>query len=128
MPRKVNPDAPYWRHVREAERSILTYTLDNAESLTQVALLLGVSKAFIIEKAQELGIKPPRQRRANKAFREVAPKPPRASRKPRKSRKPKTSVEVETVGVEAVVEDDVAEDIDIIIEEDDGHGADDQDA
>lgn len=56
MPKKSNPDAAFWRQMRDAERSILSYALECGGSITKAAELLGISVPYMSERTHELGI------------------------------------------------------------------------
>jgi hypothetical protein len=56
VPKKSNPAAPFWRQMRDAERSILSYALECGGSITKGAELLGISVPYMSERTHELGI------------------------------------------------------------------------
>lgn len=59
MPKKSNPAAPFWRQMRDAERSIISYALEQGGSITKGAELLGISVPYMSERCHELGIVAP---------------------------------------------------------------------
>jgi hypothetical protein len=54
----ANPDALYWVTLREAEKSMLVFYLENCGTLTGAAKALGVGQPFISKRCIALGIDP----------------------------------------------------------------------
>lgn len=57
MPRYRNPNAPYWKTLEQAERSMIEYALDQAGSIKEAARLLGVVPDHLSRRCVALGVK-----------------------------------------------------------------------
>lgn len=59
MPKKQNEHASFWMQLREAERNIITFTLEHVTSIRQAALALGVSSNYLSKRVRKLKIAMP---------------------------------------------------------------------
>jgi hypothetical protein len=73
MARRKSDDknVPYYRTLRQAEKSMIEYAVQCAGSLRKAAPLLGISESFLITRAKKLGVVSPNQDQSKK------PKKPR---------------------------------------------------
>ena len=69
MARRLDETGIYWQYVDRASREIIETTMRATPSISEAARILGVSKAFLIEKLQKFGAMPPRQPRVKKTRR-----------------------------------------------------------
>ncbi len=58
MPKRKDENAPYWRMIRDYERQIITYALEQGHTITKTARLLGISVNYLSERTRELGVAP----------------------------------------------------------------------
>lgn len=85
MAKRRNSDAPYWRQVREAERRILVFALENTSSMREAARALGISPSYCFVRCQTLGLRP----KSNEAS--------KPKRKKRSARVPRRATESQPV-------------------------------
>lgn len=59
MPKRKNENAPYWTMLRDSERHIIAYALEQGGTITKAAQLLGISVNYLSERTRELGVPAP---------------------------------------------------------------------
>lgn len=64
MSRKpINPDANYFKQMAQAEKSILAFTLNNAENIAHAARILGITESYLHKRLEKTGLKESKKKR-----------------------------------------------------------------
>jgi preprotein translocase subunit Sec63 len=127
MPKKRNENAPFWLQIHEAERHIITFALEQCQTILRASSILGVSPNFLSDRINKLGIIAPTsrsnsialERRKEKADKKASKEATKAIVTPT----PKTPIST----VEEIMDEDELED-DGAFEDDDDDDDDDDDA
>lgn len=56
MPKRRNKNAPYWTMLRQAERQIIEYALQQGGTITKTASLLGINTGYLSQRVRALGV------------------------------------------------------------------------
>lgn len=62
MPKRKNPNAPYWQQMRHAEKSVIEYALEHGVTVRGTAKILGIASNYLYERMRLLEIAIPEVR------------------------------------------------------------------